>query len=152
MQNSNISPEFTLASLLVSAAEKKVLKKAVLSKPSDKSIVRTVITKKLISGKEALQIEKALPVKEKRRFRYINILANGSWITLVGMVAILFTNESRGILTEILYAMALLVFGGLFAYLFTKCFKNRLTYVPWVVTFMICFMVVRLGVIGVLRG
>ncbi len=58
MQNSNISPEYTLASLLVSAAEKKVLKKAVLSKPSDKSVVRAVITKKIISGKDVLQVEK----------------------------------------------------------------------------------------------
>ena len=57
MENMNLSPEITLSKLTVLAAEKKVLKKAVLSKAADKNIVRTVITKKLISGKEVLQVE-----------------------------------------------------------------------------------------------
>ena len=58
MENINNSPEFILAELTVIAAEKKVLKKAVLSKSQDKNIVRAVITKKLISGKDILQVEK----------------------------------------------------------------------------------------------
>ena len=58
MQTSTLSPERALALLLVSSAEKKVLKKAVLSKPTDKSTVKAVITKKVISGKDMLQIEK----------------------------------------------------------------------------------------------
>lgn len=57
MENVNNSAEFLLASLTVLAAEKKVLRKAVLSKSHDKSIVRAVISKKLISGKEILQVE-----------------------------------------------------------------------------------------------
>ena len=57
MENINNSPELVLAGLTVLAAEKKVLKKTVLSKSLDKNIVRAVITKKLISGKEMLQVE-----------------------------------------------------------------------------------------------
>ena len=57
MQTENYSPELTLAALVSLAATKKVLKKAVLSKSCDKSVVKTVITKKLISGKEVLQAE-----------------------------------------------------------------------------------------------
>jgi len=57
MGNVNNSPELTLAALAVLAAEKRVLKKAVLSKSLDKNVIRAVITKKLISGKETLQVE-----------------------------------------------------------------------------------------------
>ncbi len=102
--------------------------------------------------KELVQIEKALPIKEKRWFCYINILANGSFMALAGFAAILFTAQSRGLLTEAVAMLALLLIGGLFAYLFMKCFKNRLTYISWVVTFVIFFMVARFGIIGVLRG
>ena len=49
--------EARLASLVTLAAEKRVLKKTVLSKSIDKNIVRAVISKKSISGKEMLQIE-----------------------------------------------------------------------------------------------
>lgn len=57
MENINNSPELVLVELAALAAEKKVLRKIVLSKSLDKSIVRAVITKKLISGKEMLQVE-----------------------------------------------------------------------------------------------
>ena len=57
MENVNNSAEILLASLVSLAAQKKVLRKAVLSKPLDKSIIRAVISKKLISGKEILQVE-----------------------------------------------------------------------------------------------
>lgn len=58
METSNKTPELCLAELLSDAAQKKVLKKAVLSKSADKSVIRAVITKKLISGKDMLQVEK----------------------------------------------------------------------------------------------
>ena len=58
MQTVENSPELTLAELLSLCATKKVLKKAVLSKPADKAVLKSVITKKLISGKEMLQVEK----------------------------------------------------------------------------------------------
>lgn len=58
MENTAISPELTIARLTVAAAEKRVLKKAVLSKPLDRSVIHAVITRKLISGKETLQVEK----------------------------------------------------------------------------------------------
>ena len=58
MENTNISPELILARLTVAASDKRVLKKAVLSKSCDKATVKAVITRKLISGKETLQVEK----------------------------------------------------------------------------------------------
>ncbi|MBQ7292390.1 MAG: SAM-dependent methyltransferase, partial [Clostridia bacterium] len=58
METSNKTPELCFAELLSDAAQKKVLKKAVLSKSVEKNTVRTVITKKLISGKDMLQAEK----------------------------------------------------------------------------------------------
>lgn len=52
-----MSPTEQLASLLCRSAGAHVLKKAVFSKPSDKSIVRTVISLKRIGGQEVLQAE-----------------------------------------------------------------------------------------------
>ncbi len=46
-----------LKEIIIRAAEGRVLKKAVFSKPRDKSIVKTVLSPKLISGKEMLQAE-----------------------------------------------------------------------------------------------
>ncbi len=46
-----------LLSLVLGSAELGVLKKAVLSKPSDKAIKKTVLSPKSISGKEVLQAE-----------------------------------------------------------------------------------------------
>lgn len=57
MENIGNSYELSMAKLLISAAEKKVLRKAILSKSADKSIIKTTITKKLISEKEMLQLE-----------------------------------------------------------------------------------------------
>ena len=45
------------ASLLIRCAKVGKLKKAVLSKPADKTLLKTVVTPKLISGKSALQAE-----------------------------------------------------------------------------------------------
>lgn len=46
-----------IASLLLQSASKRLLKKAVLSKPLDSALQKTVITERIISGKEALQAE-----------------------------------------------------------------------------------------------
>lgn len=56
MTNSNESL-LKISELILLSAEKQLLKKAVLSKPLDKTIQKVVLTKKLISGKEALQAE-----------------------------------------------------------------------------------------------
>ena len=44
--------------ILIKSADKGVLKKAVLSKPQDKAVVRSVVTLKRIAGKDMLQFEK----------------------------------------------------------------------------------------------
>ena len=46
-----------ISSLILLSAEKNVLKKAILSKPLDKTIQKTVLTKRIISKKDALQAE-----------------------------------------------------------------------------------------------
>ncbi|MBE6533770.1 MAG: SAM-dependent methyltransferase [Ruminococcaceae bacterium] len=46
-----------ISSLILLSAEKSVLKKAILSKPNDKSIQKTVLTKRVISKRDALQAE-----------------------------------------------------------------------------------------------
>lgn len=46
-----------ISSLILLSAEKGLLKKAILSKPTDKSIQKTVLTKRQISKKDALQAE-----------------------------------------------------------------------------------------------
>ena len=51
------TPTGRFASLVLLAAAKQTLKKAVLSKPDDKSVVRTVITPKVIGKKQVLQAE-----------------------------------------------------------------------------------------------
>ena len=44
--------------IIIKSAEKRVLKKAVLSKPSESSVLRAIITLKNISGRDMLQMEK----------------------------------------------------------------------------------------------
>lgn len=51
------TPTGRFASLVLLAAAKQTLKKAVLSKPDNKSVVRTVITPKVIGKKQVLQAE-----------------------------------------------------------------------------------------------
>ena len=46
-----------ISELILLSAEKQLLKKAILSKPFDITLQKVVLTKKLISGKEALQAE-----------------------------------------------------------------------------------------------
>ena len=46
-----------ISSLAILSAEKNLLKKAVLSKPLDKTLQKTVLTKRVISKKDALQAE-----------------------------------------------------------------------------------------------
>ncbi len=46
-----------ISSLIIESAKKGLFKKAVFSKPTDKSIVKTVFTVKIISGKPTLQAE-----------------------------------------------------------------------------------------------
>lgn len=60
MKNNEISPLDTLLSLLCEAAKQEVLKKAVLSKPTDKTVVKTVLTPRVIGGKLMLQAESFL--------------------------------------------------------------------------------------------
>ena len=49
---------YAFAKLVSLCGEKKALKKAVLSKPDDKAIIKIVITRKVIGGKDVLQCEK----------------------------------------------------------------------------------------------
>ena len=98
--------------------------------------------------KETAQIESALFVKEKLQFRFINLLASGTLTAVIGFVAILFATESRGVFTELISMLGLLFFGGVFVLLFSKLFKNRLTYLSWVATFVFCFLLLRFGVAG----
>ena len=46
-----------ISALTLLSAEKNLLKKAVLSKPNDKSLQKAVLTKRIISQREALQAE-----------------------------------------------------------------------------------------------
>lgn len=57
MQNNHPSAILELTSILQKAADRGALKKAVLSKPTARDIVRAVITLKTISGKRVLQME-----------------------------------------------------------------------------------------------
>ncbi len=98
--------------------------------------------------KETAQIESALLIKQKNLFRYINIISNGTFLAVAGCVAILCSSDSRGVGIEVLSMLCILVVGGLFVMGFSKLFKNRLTYLSWVVTFVICFLLLRFGVAG----
>ena len=60
MKNQNISPAETFLSLLLEAAEKQVMKKAVLSKPIDKTVQKTVLSPRVIGGRLMLQAESFL--------------------------------------------------------------------------------------------
>ncbi len=57
MQDSLAPAVSRLLEILVAAHQKGVLKKAVLSKPSDPAVVKAVLTSKLISGRRMLQLE-----------------------------------------------------------------------------------------------
>ena len=54
------SPDMALLALLLDAADKSLLKKAVLSKPQDKTVQKTVLTPRLIGNKLMLQAESFL--------------------------------------------------------------------------------------------
>lgn len=98
--------------------------------------------------KETAQITSALLVKEKFLFRYIHLLASGTLVALTGFLVIIFSEESRGFTQELLQMLAL-VFGGAVGVLFfSKLFKNRLTYLSWVATFVFCFLLLRFGITG----
>lgn len=96
--------------------------------------------------KETAQIESALLVREKLLFRYINILASGTILAGAGFFSILLSGESRGFWLELASMLGMLTLGGLLVYGFSKLFKNRLTYMSWVVTLVICFMLLRFGI------
>ncbi len=98
--------------------------------------------------KETAQIASALLIKEKSRFRYINIISNGTLIAVAGTIAILCSSASRGIGIELLSMFCVLTLGGIFVLGFSKLFRNHLTYLSWVVTFVICFVLFRFGVAG----
>ncbi|MBQ8627456.1 MAG: hypothetical protein IJ419_15030 [Agathobacter sp.] len=98
--------------------------------------------------KETAQIESALLVKEKLKFRYINLVASGTLVALTGLLVILFSEASRGMLEEILQMLFLVLAGAMGVLFFSKLFKNRLTYLSWVATFVFCFLLLRFGVAG----
>ncbi|MBP3376462.1 MAG: SAM-dependent methyltransferase [Clostridia bacterium] len=62
-----------LRDLLLSAAEKQIIKKAVFSKCADKEIKKAVLTLKTISGKEILQLE-SFYADNKARHRNIELM------------------------------------------------------------------------------
>ena len=93
MQNDLIK----ISEFILTAAEKHLLRKAVFSKPADKSLIKAVMSEKFISGQSALQIEffhkdnkvthKNLPVSELsaeiiaefgQDYMQINLLCNGA--------------------------------------------------------------------------
>ena len=98
--------------------------------------------------KETAQIESALLIKEKMKFRYVHLLASGSPIAGTGLCIILCSSASRGILLEILSMLCLVLLGAFGVLLFSKAFKNRLTYLSWVATFVFCFVLLRFGIAG----
>ena len=98
--------------------------------------------------KETAQIESALFEKEKMKFRWIYLLASGTLTAMAGFVAILFTEDIRGFLTESLILIGVLVFGAFGVLIFSKLFKTPLTYLSWVATFVFCFLLLRFGVAG----
>ena len=90
------APAKELSELSVAAAKKNILKKLVFSKPSDKTIIKMVITPKAIGGKGVLQAEyfhkdnkvthKNIVIDEKtsdalfelsEAFSQINLICNG---------------------------------------------------------------------------
>ena len=88
---------FRISELIINASKKHVLRKAVFSKPSDKTLIKAVASEKLISGKSVIQIEffhkdnkvthKNLPVDDlsadtlsafANDYMQINLLCNGA--------------------------------------------------------------------------
>ena len=57
MENINFSEKEQLLRLILKSAQKELLKKAVFSKPGDKSIVKCVVTPKLLRGEAVLYVE-----------------------------------------------------------------------------------------------
>ena len=61
MMQDNLMPvEKRMGALIAAAAESETLKKAVFSKPQDKSVVRAVLTLRLIGGRKQVQLERFL--------------------------------------------------------------------------------------------
>ena len=81
----NNEKSFDIACAILTSAKKQLLKKAVFSKSADKSIVRTVLTLKSISGKLCLQAES---FHSDNKARHENILLDGddALKTLEGLV------------------------------------------------------------------
>lgn len=81
----NNKKSFDIACAILTSAKKQLLKKAVFSKSADKSIVRTVLTLKSISGKLCLQAES---FHSDNKARHENILLDGddALKTLEGLV------------------------------------------------------------------
>ena len=98
--------------------------------------------------KETAQIESALLVKDKLKFRYIHLIASGTVVSVTGLLVILLSEESRGGLQEILRMFGLVLIGAFGVLVFSKLFKNRLTYLSWVATFVFCFLLCRFGIAG----
>ena len=60
MQDNLIPVEKRMGALIAAAAESETLKKAVFSKPQDKTVVRAVLTLRLIGGRKQAQLERFL--------------------------------------------------------------------------------------------
>ncbi len=98
--------------------------------------------------KETAQLTTALLVYEKNLCRYLYLIAAGTLVTLMGLVVLLFSQESRGIAVELIGTLGMLLPGGVVVLLFSKLFRNCLTYLSWVTTFVLCFLLLRFGIAG----
>lgn len=99
-------------------------------------------------NKETVQIESALPVGKKMLFRYVNIIAAAAVSAVVGLMVILVSGQSRGIGTELFAVCGTVFVGGAGVLVFSKLFRNRLTYLSWAATLVLCFLLLRFGIAG----
>ena len=96
--------------------------------------------------KETAQISSALFVSDKPKFVFMNLFASASPIALAGLCVVLLSPDSRGLWMELFYTLSFLCVGAVGVMCFSKLFKNRLTYLAWITTVVICFMLLRFGI------
>ncbi len=98
------APYASICALMLTAAQKGLLKKATLSKPDDKSIVRTVLTRRLVSGREQIQAESFCADNKARHCNYAlddlaglgDLLAGYAQVNLVTTVGACELRRSKG--------------------------------------------------------
>ena len=98
----NNEKSFDFACAILTSAKKQLLKKAVFSKSSDKSIVRTVITLKNISGRLCLQAE-SFHTDNKAKHENMDLDGNNTLKALENLVCSF--SQVNGISTGRLSAM-----------------------------------------------